>query len=29
MLEYSAALGATWDAIPHWLAATLSVSGVW
>lgn len=26
-LEYSAALGATWDFIPHWLAATLSVSG--
>ena len=27
VLEYSAALGATWDVVPRWLAATLSVSG--
>ncbi|MBI3206069.1 MAG: hypothetical protein HYZ29_31325 [Myxococcales bacterium] len=26
-LEYSGALGATWDFVPRWLAATLSVSG--
>ena len=26
-LEYSAALGATWDAIPSWLAASVSLSG--
>lgn len=27
LLEYSAALGATWDFVPRWLAATASVSG--
>lgn len=26
-LEYSAALGATWDFVPRWLAATVSLSG--
>ena len=27
LLEYSAALGATWDVVPRWLAATVSASG--